>query len=209
MFPLIAVLQLLYTEGTMSSGFFLKKKPPCTPPDSARELGNRSRRSKIATPRLVAALVLCACATLSGPLRAQTEPAARTVTIRMYDARTGRQLTPSNFLVRFNHQDDLHNESLHIDDDGTGQVAVPADAAFLSVQGTFDNSMDIYFNCDSGMEKDAAKLHWYAISEILATGIIAPNECFKGKYERPRIAVKPGEFIFYVRAHNWRDPSTY
>jgi hypothetical protein len=38
----IAVLQLLYTEATMPSGFFLKKKPPCTPPDRARELGNRS-----------------------------------------------------------------------------------------------------------------------------------------------------------------------
>jgi hypothetical protein len=156
---------------------------------------------------IVAAIVLCAA--LSALAGAQTEPAASTVTIRMYDARSGRQLTPSNFLVRFNHQDDLHNDSLHIDDDGTGQVTLPADAQFLSVQGTFDNSMEIYFNCDAGMEKNAAKLHWYAISEILATGLIAPNECFKGKYERPRIAVKPGEFIFYVRAHNWRDPSNY
>jgi hypothetical protein len=30
---------LLYTEGTMSSGFFLKKVPPSTPPDSEREWG--------------------------------------------------------------------------------------------------------------------------------------------------------------------------
>jgi hypothetical protein len=158
---------------------------------------------------IAAAFVLCACAALTGPLRAQTEQAGKTITIRMYDARSGRQLTPSNFLVRLNHRDDLHNDTLHIDDDGTGQISVSADASFLSVQGTFDNSMEIYFNCDAGMEKDAAKLHWYSISDILTTGVIAPNECFKGKYERPRIAVKPGEFIFYVRAHNWRDPGNY
>jgi hypothetical protein len=39
--------QLLYPEGTMSNGFFLKKKPPCTPPDSARELGNRSKGQEL------------------------------------------------------------------------------------------------------------------------------------------------------------------
>jgi hypothetical protein len=35
-------LQSLCTECTMLSGFFFKKKPPCTPPDSAPELENRS-----------------------------------------------------------------------------------------------------------------------------------------------------------------------
>jgi hypothetical protein len=148
-------------------------------------------------------------ASLTNSLHAQTAPAGKTITIRMYDARSGRQLVPSNFLVRLDHQEDIHNEALRIDDDGTGQITVPAGSSFLAVQGTFDNSMEIYFNCDAGMEKDAAKRHWYAISDILNTGVIAPNECFKGKYERPRIAVKPGEFLFYVREHNWRDPSTY
>jgi hypothetical protein len=156
---------------------------------------------------LTAAFAACAClAALIAPLHAQT---GNTVTIRMYDARSGKQLTPSNYMVRFDHQDDLHNETLHIDDDGTGQIIVPASATFLSVQGSFDDSTQIYMNCDSGMEKDAAKLHWYSIADIQATGVIAPNECFKGKYERPRIAVKPGEFIFYVRGRNWRDPSSY
>jgi hypothetical protein len=39
----IAVLQLLYTEGRMTSGFFLKKKPPRTQLNSAHELENCSR----------------------------------------------------------------------------------------------------------------------------------------------------------------------
>ena len=39
---LTAVLQLLHSETTRSSVFFLKKRPPCTPLDSARVLENRS-----------------------------------------------------------------------------------------------------------------------------------------------------------------------
>jgi hypothetical protein len=158
------------------------------------------------TRGLLAALALCLCL-LS---HAQTGPVAgNTITIRMYDARSGRQLKPDNFLVRLNHQDDLHNETLHIDDDGTGQVTIPAGTEFLSVQGTFDNSMEIYINCDTGKEKDDRRTHWYSIQDILSTGVIAPNECFNGKYERPRVAAKPGEFLFYVRERNWRDPSSY
>ena len=88
-------------------------------------------------------------------------------------------------------------------DDGTGQVTVPAGATFLSVQGTYDRSMDIYINCDAGMEKDTRTLHWYSISDILNSGVTAPNECYKGKYEdSARAAAKPGEFIFYVRKTN-------
>jgi hypothetical protein len=157
------------------------------------------------TSGLLTALALCVGLLSQG----QTAPAGNTITIRMYDARSGRQLKPDNLLVRLNHQDDIHNETLHIDDDGTGQVTIPAGSEFLAVEGTFDNSMEIYINCDTGKEKDDRRMHWYSISNILSTGVIAPNECFNGKYERPRVAVKPGEFLFYVRQRNWRDPSTY
>lgn len=127
----------------------------------------------------------------------------------MYDARSGRQLMPSNFVVRFDHNEDVHNESLHIDDEdnGTGRITVPAGVSFLAVEGTYDSSTEIYFNCDSGMEKDDRRRHWYSIADILATGVTAPNECFKGKYERSRLPVKPGEFSFYVRQHTWHDLS--
>ena len=169
--------------------------------------------------------LLAGAAALTLPLRAQTPPAVpatqtpaaaapattapATISIRMYDARTGHQIPPSNFLVRLNHTEDVHNESLHIDDDGTGQITVPAGTSFLYVEGTYDNSMEIYFNCDAGMEKDDHRRHWYSVADILSTGVIAPNECFKGKYERPRLPVKPGEFLFYVRQHNWRDVTSY
>lgn len=160
----------------------------------------------MASPRFRGLLIFLLAVCASG-LRAQTAPATSpvTITIRMYDARTGSQITPSNFLIRLNHQDDIHSEGLHLDDDGTGHITLPAGSSFLSVQGTFDNSMEIYLNCDSGMEKDSHRLHWYAISDILSTGVIAPNECFKGKYEQQRLAAKPGEFLFYVRSRSWRD----
>jgi hypothetical protein len=43
-----AVLQLLYTESTVISGFFLKKKPPCTELNRAHELENGSSRGDAA-----------------------------------------------------------------------------------------------------------------------------------------------------------------
>jgi|HubBroStandDraft_2_1064218.scaffolds.fasta_scaffold484799_2 hypothetical protein len=157
----------------------------------------------------VLAAALLAGVLFLAPLRAQTAPAATTLTIRMFDARSGRQITPDNFVIRFDHQDDIHNETLKIDDEGTGRITLPAGASFLAVQGTFDNSMQIYINCDTGKEKDQSKLHWYDIPTISSTGVIAPNECFNGKFERPRIPLKPGEFDFYVRQRNWRDPGSY
>src|SRR5581483_11630 len=160
--------------------------------------------------RTILLAVLAVYAGLAAPsLHAQATSAGATITIRMYEARSGRQIKPDNFLVRLKHQDDLHNETLQIDDEGTGQVTIPANASFLSVQGTFDHSMEIYLNCDSGKEKNDRRIHWYSIQDILSTGVIAPNECFNGRYERPRIAVKPGEFIFYVQPHKWRDPGSY
>lgn len=160
--------------------------------------------------RTILSVFVAVCACLAAPsLHAQAAPTNITITIRMFEARSGRQLRPDNFLVRLNHQDDLHNETLRIDDEGTGQVTVPADATFLSVEGTFDHSMEIYLNCDTGKEKNDRRVHWYSIQDIRSTGVIAPNECFNGRYERPRIAVKPGEFLFYVQEHKWRDPGSY
>lgn len=133
-------------------------------------------------------------------------PAGNVITIRMFDARTAHAIMPSNFLVRLDHKDEIRSETLHIDDQGIGTVTVPGDAAFLSVQGTYNDGMEIFINCDSGMEKNLSTLHWYTIADILSTGVIAPNECNRGKYERnPRVPLKPGEFDFFVRKISIKD----
>jgi hypothetical protein len=148
-------------------------------------------------------LALALAATLSTPLHAQT---AKTLTILMLDGKTGKPIIPSNFLVRFDHLDAIHNESVRIGDDGLGTVTVPASASFLSVQATYSESMDYYVNCDAAMQKDVRTLHWYPIADILSTGVNSPNECSKGKYDdATRLAAKPGVFVFYVRKTNWHE----
>lgn len=151
-----------------------------------------------------ALLVLAVVAGLCGTLRAQSP---KSITIIMLDGKTGKPLVPDNYMIRLDHLNSLHNEALQVNDDGSGKVSVPERASFLSVQGTYHGSIEIYVNCDAGMEKDTSTLHWYQIADIMHSGVVAPNECYKGKYSNPEMAAKPGEFIFFVRETNWRESS--
>jgi hypothetical protein len=136
---------------------------------------------------LAFAAVLCVC------LHAQ---AGNTISIKLLDGRSGQPIVPSNYLVRVDHHDAVHNEWLKINDDGSAEVTVPADAAVLSLQATYDSSMEIYTNCDGAKEKVKDTLQWYAISDIMKTGTVTPDECGK-----TRVKAKPGEFVFFVRKH--------
>jgi hypothetical protein len=172
-------------------------------------------------PAALAALALAAFACLAAHTRAHAQaeappapqaappapaPAGTTITIRMFEARTATAIIPNNLLVRVDHQDEVRNQTLHIDDLGVGTVTLPADATVLSVQGTYNDGMEIFLNCDAGMEKNASAIHWYSVATIVSTGVIAPNECFKGKFERnPRVPLKPGEFDFFVRKISVKD----
>lgn len=131
---------------------------------------------------------------------------AKTITILMLDGKTGKPIIPSNFLVRIDHLNTIHNESVRINDEGLGTAAVPASATFFSVQATYGESMDYYVNCDAAMQKDVRTIHWYSIADILTTGVNAPNECYKGKYvETTHLDPKPGVFVFYVRKTSWHE----
>lgn len=131
-------------------------------------------------------------------LHAQT---VNTIHIRLLDGKTGLPVAPSNFLVKVDHHDTVHNEWVHMYDDGTVIVTVPAGAKEFSVKATYDASMETYINCDAAKESDRERDIWYPISEILKAGVVAPNECSKTHY-----TAKPGEFVFFVRKRNWRDP---
>jgi len=136
----------------------------------------------------------------------QSKPVQRIVTIIMADGRSGKTIIPDNFVIRFNHLNAIRNETLTLNDDGTGKIRVPANATYISVQGTYHKSIDLYVNCDSGMDKDTSMLHWYSIDEIMSTGVTAPNECSHGKYAKSAaIPAAPGELIFYVREIGWHD----
>jgi hypothetical protein len=165
-----------------------------------RPQASPSATRSFAVHAFLAALLVAAFVSI---LPAQT---SHTVTIRMLDGKTGQPIVPANFIVRVDHLDATHNEWLKLNDDGTGLVTVPANASFLSIQGTYDSSMAIYINCDAGMEKNVSTLHWYSIPDILSAGVAMPNECYKGKYaEATHVAPKPGEFILFVRKISWHE----
>jgi len=149
------------------------------------------------------AILLAGALLLPCLLAAQTGP---TVTIRILDGKTGDPIAPSNLIIRVDRKDQYHNEGLKLNGDQPATALLPAGALLLSVEGTYNASMDIYLNCDSDMRRDGGALQWYSIADILKTGVVAPDLCYKGKYEHKlHIAAKPGEFVFFVRTHGWRD----
>jgi hypothetical protein len=60
--------------------------------------------------------------------------------------------------------------------------------------------METYINCDAARESDKERDIWYPVSQILETGLVAPNECSKTHY-----SAKPGEFVFFVRKRGWSE----
>ena len=134
------------------------------------------------------------------------QPEQRIVKVIMVDGKSGRTITPDNYVIRFNHQEIARNETLKLNDDGTGTVKVPANAKYISVQGSYHHAIDVYVNCDTDMDRRPRTLRWYSIDNILKNGLSTPNDCYKGRYAKSA-AIPParGEFIFYVREIGWRD----
>jgi hypothetical protein len=143
----------------------------------------------------ILALFVCIAA-LCGTVRAQ---AVKPIIIKMLDGRTGKLVATTGFMVRINHEETVHANWVVQNEDGTGTLTLPLDASILTIQGTYDSSMEVYLNCDAGAKTETSD-HWYTVSDILATGVVAPNGCGKQK-----AAAKPGEFVFYVRRQNWRE----
>jgi hypothetical protein len=152
-------------------------------------------------------LLLCIAA-ICGPLRAQAD---KTVTIRMLDSRTGVLIASSDFLVRINQQETPHGNWVVKNEDGSGRLALPADATTLSIRATYDANTVMYVNCDatkdSGSSERARGLdRWYKVSDILGSGVVAPNGCAGKKIpDRLQVFAKPGEFVFFVRKLNAKE----
>ena len=140
-------------------------------------------------------IVLCAS------LHAQT---ANTIQIRLLDGKTGLPVKASNFLVRVDHLETVHNDWVQMNDDGSVVVNVPASATEISVKATYHMSMETYINCDAAKENDREREIWYPISVIVKRGAVAPDECGKTDY-----TAKPGEFVFFVRQRDLRDKQDF
>jgi hypothetical protein len=145
--------------------------------------------------------LLCAIV-FSGILFAQE---TNIITVRMVDGKSGKLIATSDFLVRVDHQEEVHANWAVQSDDGTGKLTLPAEATQLSIRATYNNTTMYYVNCDANKDRGSSKQapamdRWYNIAEILKTGVIAPNDCIGKKIPaRLQIYVKPGEFVFFVR----------
>jgi|SRR5580658_5965693 hypothetical protein len=164
-------------------------------------------------PALVSRGALLGCVSLlvialaASILPAQAAP---TISVKILDGKTGMPVTPSNILLHVDRHDAIHQEWVKINDDGTIAVTPSAAASLVAMQGTYYASTMIYINCDAALDADTDTLHWYSIADIMAKGVVAPNKCFKGIYERTTaVTPKPGEFIFFVRLRTVRDSSSY
>jgi hypothetical protein len=153
-------------------------------------------------------VLLLSLAALLGLVRAQSGP---TITLRMLDSKTGLLIATSNFLVRVDHREAVHADWVKQSEDGTGLLTLPAGVEVVSIHATYDSAMLIYANCDADKEHGSAERaaspdHWYAVADILAKGVVAPNGCVGKKVpEKLQVVAKPGEFVFFVRPLNSRE----
>ena len=147
-------------------------------------------------PHLLFLLLLCLAASGVNS-RAQSE---KIITVRILDSRTARPVAVSSYLVRIDRQETVHGDWLRMTEDGPGKLTVPASAAVVSIHVTYDSSMKTYVNCDSVKDGHNPVSHWYQVSKILTSGVVAPNGCSKLTE-----TANPGEFIFFVRKQNWRE----
>lgn len=143
------------------------------------------------------------------PLCASAQsPTPKTITVRMLDSKTGTLIATSNFLVRVNHLEAVHGDWARQNDDGTGKITLPSDAALLSIHATYESATLTYVNCDANKERASAEHaaspdHWYAVDAILSSGVVAPNGCAGKKIsEKLQVVANPGEFVFFVRRMN-------
>jgi len=57
-------------------------------------------------------------------------------------------------MVRIDHQQTIHIDWVKHNEDGTGELKVPDNVSVFSLHATYNNSMDIYVNCDAAKQGD-------------------------------------------------------
>jgi hypothetical protein len=134
-------------------------------------------------------------AALCGTVHAQD----RTITFRMLDAKTGQRVKDWDYQAWWSDSlatakaDGIPNDWVRPDKEGVRKLSlIPASASVITAHALYGPDGWPWMNCDE--EKQHKGEHWYPISDIIATGVVAPNYCSKQK-----ATAKPGEFVFFVR----------
>ena|SRR5579859_1884287 len=130
----------------------------------------------------------------------------KTITLKVFDGKSGKPLVPTGYQVRADHQQDLHADWVKPNDDGSAEITVPADTHEIALHLAYDNSMEIYVNCDA--EKNSFGDVYYRVPEIMSKGMVTANGCGKTKVnEKFKTTAAPGELIMFVRTKNWKEQS--
>jgi hypothetical protein len=125
----------------------------------------------------------------------------KTIIIKVFDGKSGKPLVPTGFQVRVDHQTMLHPDWVKTNEDGTAELSIPADTHEIALHLAYNNSMDIYVNCDK--EKNSFGDVWYLVPEIMSKGFVTQNGCGKSKAnEKFKTTAIPGELILFVREKN-------
>ena len=152
--------------------------------------------------RILCTGLLCLVA-YGGILHAQER---KVIHVRVFSGKTGEPVSPSILMVRINHVGTNHSRWVHKNYDGSADVSLPEGASEVSIQATYDNSTEVYINCDAARERDTVDPHWYKVEDILKAGLIMPNSCRPSRHaEIPKLEAKPGEFVLFVRERKWRE----
>lgn len=149
--------------------------------------------------KTIGSLLFVCLFVLCGALHA--EP-GKTITLRVFDGKTGHAIMPTGYQVRADHQTAVHNDWVKQNEDGTAELTVPADAHEISIHIAYENSMEIYVNCDA--QKNEFGDVWYPVPRIMSNGVVTANGCGHAKAnEKYKTTAAPGELILFVREKNW------
>jgi hypothetical protein len=149
--------------------------------------------------RTIGILLLMWMVTLGAVLRAQD--LTKTIIIKVFDGKSLKPLVPTGFQVRVDHQTMLHPDWVKANEDGTAELTIPADTHEIALHLAYNNSMDLYINCDKA--KNAFGDVWYLVPQIMSKGTVTENGCAKPKVnEKFKTTAIPGELILFVREKN-------
>ncbi len=145
--------------------------------------------------------LLFALIALSSAMQAQS---SKTITLKIFDGKTGKALVPTGFQVRADHQQAFHNDWVKPNEDGSAVLTIPDGTHEIALHLAYDDSMEIYVGCDA--DKNAFGDVWYLVPQVLDKGFVAANACAKPK---PNVTYKttaaPGELILFVRERSFKE----
>ena len=149
--------------------------------------------------RTISCLLFVWLFALCGAMHAQ---ASKTITLKVFDGKSGHPVMPTGYQVRVDHLLAIHNDWVKQNDDGTAELSIPEDVHEFSIHLAYDNSMDIYVNCDA--QKNTFGDVWYLVPQIMSEGMVMANGCGHTKVnEKYKTTALPGELILFVREKNW------